>query len=53
MKAEPASRILIEDPALADRVSHTRANYPANSGASSSGEIKNKEQKKPISEQKR
>jgi hypothetical protein len=43
MKAEPASRILIEDPALADRVSQTRMQYPANSVASSSGEIKNKE----------
>lgn len=43
MKAEPASRILIEDPALADRVSNVRAQYPANSGASSSGDIRNKE----------
>ena len=33
MKAEPASRILVDDPALADRVSNTRLNPPATTTA--------------------
>jgi len=49
MKAEPASRILVEDPALADRVSNARLN-PAYATTNSVERANIQEQNKIVQE---